>query len=240
VSDPAADLDRLYDLLHRLEQTVGGTRTLTDCHGRMGWPTRGVYFFFEPGETRPDRSPRVTRVGTHALTTMSQSTLWGRLAQHRGRVGGPHAGGGNHRGSIFRRHVGAALLARDGDPSGTAAATWGRGNSAPREVVVAEQLHEVQVSAYLRSLPFLWLAVDDPPGRTSHRGVIERGAIGLLSRRVNRLADPASPAWLGLSAVAPEIQTSGLWNVNHVDEPYDPRFLEVLETHIAAAEAMVS
>jgi hypothetical protein len=92
----------------------------------------------------------------------------------------------------------------------------------------------VAVSAYLRALPFLWLAVDDPPGRTSHRGVIERGAIGLLSRRANPLADPPSPSWLGLHAVGPEIRTSGLWNVNHVDEPYDPSFLEVLETRIAA------
>jgi hypothetical protein len=88
--------------------------------------------------------------------------------------------------------------------------------------VVAEQAHEVLVRAYLRTLPFLWLAVDDPPGRTSHRAIIERGAIGLLSRRVNPQADPPSPKWLGLHAVAPEISTSGLWNVNHVDEPHDP------------------
>jgi hypothetical protein len=104
-------------------------------------------------------------------------------------------------------------------------------------VVVAEQPHEVQVSVHLRSLPFLWLAVGDPPGRTSHRGVIERGAIGLLSRRVNAAADPPSPGWLGLHAVAPEIRTSGLWNVNHFDEPYDPGFLEILEGHIATVEA---
>jgi hypothetical protein len=162
--------------------------------------------------------------------------LWGRLAQHRGTVGGRHVGGGNHRGSIFRRHVGAALLARDGDPSSTATATWGIGSSAARETVAAEYAQEVAVSAYLRALPFLWLAVDDPPGRTSHRAVIERGAIGLLSRRVNPLADPPTPGWLGLHALAPEIRTSGLWNVNHVDERYAPAFLDVLEAHIAGVE----
>src|SRR5437588_12166895 len=134
MSDPAADLDRLYDLLGRLERAIGGTRTLAECHGRLGWPRRGVYFFFEPGELRRGGTPRVTRVGTHALTATSKATLWGRLAQHRGRS----SGGGNHRGSIFRRHVGAALLARDGDHSGTAAATGGRGGSAPKDVVVAE------------------------------------------------------------------------------------------------------
>lgn len=53
-ANPAGDLDRFYELLRRLEAVVGGTRTLAACDGRMGWPTRGVYFFFEPGETRPD------------------------------------------------------------------------------------------------------------------------------------------------------------------------------------------
>jgi hypothetical protein len=170
------------------------------------------------------------------LTVSSKATLWGRLAQHRGRS----SGGGNHRGSIFRRHVGAALLARDGDRSGTAAATWGKGSSAPRDVVVAEHAHELEVSRYLAALPFLWLAVDDPPGATSHRGIIERGSIGLLSRRANPLADPPSPGWLGLHAIAPEIRTSGLWNVNHVDEPYDPAFQHVLEAYVGAAERAVS
>jgi hypothetical protein len=233
VSDPtAADLDRFYDLLTQLEKALGGTRTLADCHGRMAWPQRGVYFFFEPGEQRRNGTPRVTRVGTHALTATSKATLWGRLAQHRGRGDG----GGNHRGSIFRRHVGAALLTRDGDRSGTAAATWGKGSSAPRAVVLAEQLHEVAVSAYLRALPFLWLAVDDPPGRESHRGIIERGAIGLLSCRANPQADPPSSRWLGRHAIAPEIRTSGLWNVNHVDERHDRTFLDVLDAHLGALE----
>jgi hypothetical protein len=235
MTDRADDLDRFYGLLSRLGRAVGGVRTLGGCDGRLGWPLRGVYFFFEPGETRRDGMPRVTRVGTHALTTTSQSSLWGRLAQHRGTVGGRHGGGGNHRGSIFRRHVGAALLARDGDPSATAAATWGTGSSAGRETVAAEYAHELAVSAYLRALPFLWLAVDDPAGRTSHRGVIERGSIGLLSGRVNPLADRPSPGWLGLHAAA-EIRTSGLWNVNHVDERYDPAVLDGLQFYVVELE----
>ena len=131
--------------------------------------------------------------------------------------------------------MGRALLERDGDISG-AAATWGRGGSAPRETVAGEHVHELAVSACLGALPFLWLAVDDPPGRTSHRGIIERGAIGLLSCRVNPAADPPSAGWLGLHAGAPEIRTSGLWNVNHVDESYDPAFLEVLDLHVTGAE----
>jgi hypothetical protein len=80
MTDPAEDLGRFYELLGRLEGAIGGRRALADCHGRMGWPARGVYFFFEPGELRRNGTPRVTRVGTHALTATSKATLWGRLA----------------------------------------------------------------------------------------------------------------------------------------------------------------
>ena len=86
----------------QLAQGLPGPRRLRDCHGSDGWPQRGVYFFFEPGEVRADGSDRVVRVGTHALTATSQATLWGRLRQHRGRLAGLHPGGGNHRASVFR------------------------------------------------------------------------------------------------------------------------------------------
>ena len=201
----------------------------------MGWPLRGVYFFFEPGETRRDGTPRVTRVGPHALTSSSQSSLWGRLAQHRGRVGGRHAGGGNHRGSIFRRHVGRALLDRDGDVSGVAA-TWGKGSSrVPGDGGGrARPRGDGQRLSRFAAVPVA--GGGRPPGRTSHRGIIERGFIGLLSRRVNPAADPPSAGWLGLRRLRPQIRTSGLWNVNHVDERYDSAFLDVLEAHILEAE----
>src|SRR5689334_11893528 len=101
-----SQLDRLrgfesfYEALARLEKTLGGKRTLQDCQGRMTWPRRGVYFFFEEGERRSDSGEglRVTRVGTHAVSIGSKTTLWKRLAQHKGSARG---GGGNHRGSIF-------------------------------------------------------------------------------------------------------------------------------------------
>src|SRR5690242_13971991 len=103
--DRRADLIRFYEILGTLEKKVGGKRTLAECDGRMPWPRRGVYFFFEPGEVRSDSGggPRVVRVGTHALANGSTTTLWRRLSQHRG---SKRSGGGNHRGSIFRLLVG--------------------------------------------------------------------------------------------------------------------------------------
>jgi hypothetical protein len=84
--DMHADLIRFYEALGSLEGHLGGKRTLAGCDGRMSWPARGVYFFFEPGEVRSDTGmgPRVVRVGTHALTASSRSSLWQRLSQHRG------------------------------------------------------------------------------------------------------------------------------------------------------------
>jgi hypothetical protein len=143
----------------------------------MSWPNRGVYFFFEAGEIRSDsgKGPRVVRVGTHALSGTSRSTLRQRLYQHRGNAGGC---GGNHRGSIFRKHLGLALL--DGG-TGTICTTWGNGNTASREIRVSEQPLEIRVSQLIGAMPFLWLAIEDEPGTDSMRGFIERNSIALLS-----------------------------------------------------------
>jgi len=220
----AADLDRFYALLDRLREQQGGYRTLTTCTGRIKWPARGVYFFFEPGEVRADGGTlRVVRVGTHAVSRSSRATLWQRLALHKG-----NPNGGSHRGSVFRRHVGGALLARGGFPP-EIGLTWGIGNSAGSDQVRAtEKSLERAVSAYIGTMPFLVLAADDEPGPASVRGYIERNAIGLLST-AGLEADPPSPGWLGRDCPHPAIRSSGLWNVDHVGQAYDPGFLDCLE-----------
>jgi hypothetical protein len=217
----AQTLSEFYGLIGDLTRRTGGPRILRDCAGSTGWPERGVYFFFEPGETRPDGSPRVVRVGTQGLTTGSSSTLWKRLHQHKGQ----RSGGGNHRGSVFRLHVGAALIAR-GDVEGVS--TWGQRSSAARAVRETEREIEEAVSTYIGSMPFLWLGVYDEPGATSDRGVIESGSIAALSRLANRSADPPSPDWLGNYSARSDIRRSGLWNVRHVTDPVSDRFLERL------------
>jgi len=201
------DVQRLHSLLGHLEVKVGGKRLLANCDGGMNWPLHGVYFFFEPGEVRttPGAGLRVVRVGTHALRAGSQQTLWHRLSTHQGAVGGRNAGGGNHRGSIFRQHVGRALIQRDGWPEDVAG-RWDVGSSAPSFVTRAEQPLERAVSDYIRKMPFLWVKIDDPPRPASRRGFIEQQAIALLSNyRAGLVIDPPSPSWLGRWAPAPEI-----------------------------------
>jgi hypothetical protein len=224
-------VEEFYALLDEVADRCGGPRTLGDCHGRMGWPRRGVYFFFEPGEAREDGTrPRVVRVGTHGLRP-SSSTLWRRLSQHRGHTAGRSPGGGNHRGSVFRLHVGEALLAGGSYPS-VISETWGRGSTAAPEVRVLERPLERDVSSYIRPMQILWIAVDDPPDAASERGVIERGAISLLSNYARSPIDPPSPAWLGRRAARSTIRESGLWNVNHVRDVASDQLMDTLRKNL--------
>ena len=82
MTERLADTIRFYELLDRLAMRVGGPRLLRRCHGKMDWPTRGVYFFYERSEARSGTGAgrRVVRVGTHGLKIGSQSTLWRRLS----------------------------------------------------------------------------------------------------------------------------------------------------------------
>ena len=191
-----------------------------------------MYFFFEDGELRDGRRGlRIVRVGTHAVSGVSRTTLWNRLAQHKGVAGGSLPGGGNHRGSIFRLHVGTALLDR-GDYPDVIRQTWGRGSSAGAEVRAAEYPLERDVSTYIGTLPFLWLAVPDPAGPGSDRRRIEAGAIGLLSNYRRPAIDPPSPGWLGRRADRAAIRESGLWNIDYVDGRHDPAFLDLLAQYV--------
>lgn len=80
-------------------------------------------------------------------------------------------------------------------------------------------------------MPFLWVAVDHPPGPQSARGFIEANAIALLSNYSRPRIDPPSPGWLGHEADHEAISRSGLWNVNHVADEYNPAFLDLLERY---------
>ena len=225
------DLDRFYELMDRLEDRVDGMQRLQDCTGYMDWPERGVYFFFADDEWRDETDQRrLTRVGTHAVSAGSGTSLWNRLRTHRGANSGTYEGGGNHRGSVFRERVGEALIEREG--LSEEYPHWGDGSTAGRERRLGELDHERSVSEYIRNLPFLWIKVNDEPGRDSDRATIERNAIALVSNFDRQPIDPRDEDWLGHSCPSPEIRRSGLWNVNHVEEDYDPSFLDRLEATI--------
>ena len=237
-SDRIADTVRFYISTLPNQGTCRRLSGLKTCDGRMAWLRRGVYIFFECGEERSRSGPgdRVVRVGTHALKPGSGTSLWNRLSQHRGAT---RSGRGNHRSSIFRRIIGAALARRGNAPL---PASWGIGKGTggaarrlhiDRATVKCEEADLEQcVSEYIGSMPFLWLEIDDPPGPTSRRGFVERNAIALLSHALEPAVDVPSRGWLGAFSDRARIRESGLWNNHHVSIRHDPSFLDVMEAAI--------
>jgi hypothetical protein len=232
------DLDRFYGLLDDLAQRVGGARKLKNCTGYMDWPERGVYFFLEPGESRETTGQlRVTRVGTHAVSEGSSTSLWDRLKQHYGTGSGSsnHPHGGAHRGSVYRKRVGEAIIEKH-DPDWDK--RWSSIERERSEVRDEEYILERRVSTYIREQPFLWVNLDDEPNADSDRAYLEQNTIALLSNFDEQPINSRADGWLGRYSQSREIRESGLWNVNHVDEQYDEDFLDLLEDAVNNASSI--
>jgi len=165
-------------------------------------PTDAIYFFLELGETVQVASQtvdRVVRVGTHRR----DGRFRGRIRQHYGAVGSLT---GNKNSSVFRKHVGGAVL-RKRNPGDARLLEWLMQN-APTftevEQAVSQILHDI--------FTFACIQVDDAEERLS----LERGLIGLLAQYP--VGQP-SCGWLGHHAAAQAVRASGLWNTQHVAAP---------------------
>lgn len=225
-------IKQLYSLLLEIELRIGGKRLLMEPDLRRAVPAHGIYFFFEPGEMRSDSGEghRIVRIGTHGIIEKSKANLWDRLRAHRGHIKGRFLGGGNHRVSVFRKHIGTALIRRFyfGDSNFQ---TWGEGSSASRQIRAKEHLLEIEVSKYVCSMPFIWIAIRDGPRGRNQKKYIERNAIALLSNfdYKDYPIDSTSPNWLGLSSGSESIRSSGLWNINHLSGNNDIGFINEME-----------
>jgi len=221
-----AQVSRFYRMMRLLWLEQRGGRTFCDSNGKMEWPRRGLYFITEmPGGLAHGTMPRIVRVGTHAVSAGSRTTLWDRLSTHRG----TQAGGGSHRSSIFRSHVGHAIMNKGGQSAWPQ--TWSQGQSAPRTVRDGETQLEALVSNTIGQMRVLWLDVPDDAGPGSDRAYLERNTIGLLSR-ANLLTPHRDANWLGLFSSDWRICVSGLWNLNHVFTRPNGDFLDRLSEYI--------
>ena len=119
-------------------------------------------------------------------------------------------------------------------------ATWAAGTSPPEELKTsatareAEKAWEIRVSQHIGTMPVCWINVPDDPSADSDRARIERNSIALLSNRFAPVDGP-SPGWLGRISPEARIRDSGLWNVKHADEGFDPSFLDAFDDYVAAA-----
>ena len=159
-------------------------------------PRNGIYFFYERGEPcSHTRKPRVVRVGIHGERT----TLRKRLKQHY-RL--------NREGSVFRKHIGTALLRRRGLPD-EEITEWRKGRRSLRWSDFKDT--EVEVSRLLRSKFFFRdISVDS----VDERKALEEKLIASLAA-----CPECSPSegWLGRFAWSERVRRSGLWNSNHVE-----------------------
>jgi hypothetical protein len=187
-------------------------------------PKQGVYFFFDDHEatTFSTTIPRLVRIGTHGVSAGSVATLRNRLRTHLG----TRAGAGNHRASVFRLHVGRAIIERD--QLGKQFPSWGKGQSAPREITEQEAPLEAQVSEYIGNLRVLFVPVLDVAGTGSMRATIERQFISMFTESLCAI-EMSSSTWLGRFSDKPSIRDSGLWNIRDVGSEYDPKFIPLLD-----------
>lgn len=189
---PATEkLQRVYELLALLPR-------YHHTAPRAELPDDGVYVFYERGQTaRLDdwTVDRVTRIGTHR----ADGNFPGRIRQH---YGNKTNLSGNKNASVFRKHVGGALL-RKQDPHDARIEPW-LTQGGKRDLDVEEH-----VSRVLRSR-FTFTCITAPT--KEDRMMLERGLIGLLAQHG---PTSASPSWLGHHAESRKIQNSGLWNTQH-------------------------
>jgi hypothetical protein len=208
------DMQRLYILINSLQE-AGKVFPLYKLHEQK-LPKQGVYLFIDKKELNLLGKPgRIVRIGTHAVSSGSRSTLRNRLKTHLGAKDGT----GNHRSSIFRLHVGQALFSslRLSDYN----KTWGADRPATSDLIVFERNHEKLVTEYLANLLVFTIPVLDSASRFSLRALIEKQIISLYSERFLSLETPSYP-WLGRHSPRTIIASSGLWNLQHVGSTYEP------------------
>ncbi len=155
----------------------------------------GMYAFFEKGQRCHIGGKTVDRIMRIGINRQN-GNFRNRIRQHYGRV---RTLSGKRSSSIFRRHVGGAILKKT-NPKDRRLNRWLKEDT-PR-------FHNIEkaVSLHFRQhLSFVCFEM----GNKKRRWQVEKGLIGLLS-----LYSPqTSTRWLGRHAADENIQKSGLWNI---------------------------
>lgn len=229
ITDPVgseADLDQAYQIIERLIGKRGLIPFREAIQHEM--PTAGIYLFFDRQEPRLKNIDhlRVIRVGTHGVASGSKATLRDRMRAHYG----TSSGGGNHRSSIFRLHVGRSMILAG---RSKAVKTWGS-VELPKSHTLRRQEAKLEsnVSEYIGNLLVATIDVPGDSSKENDRAYLEQNLIALISNTYRPL-DPPSHRWLGRFSEKAEIRRSGIWNVNHTAQTYDPKFLAMLEYYVS-------
>ncbi len=162
-------------------------------------PDNGIYIFFENGENvwiDGKEVNRIVRIGTHK----SDGLFKKRIRQHYGAINSLN---GNKNGSVFRKHLGGALLRRMNIEDVRLNEWLTQDGLSYREV-------EEMVSLVLRqNFTFSCFRVDNIEERLE----LESAIIALLAQF--HLGEP-SHNWLGKYAASEKILQARLWNIQHI------------------------
>ncbi len=156
-------------------------------------PRDGIYFFYEGGELCPHGDvirPRIIRVGTHR----EHGRFPSRIRQHFG---------GNKNGSVFRKHLGGALL-RSGNTNDSRLKKWLK-----HDTPTFKDVEKLVTNKLTADFTYRCIAVEDKKVRLD----LEERLIATLAKCPG--CKP-STKWLGRYAASEEIRESGLWNVQHI------------------------
>lgn len=159
-------------------------------------PNNGIYFWYEKGEIRQGGGQRVTRVGTH----IKQNRLRDRIRQHYN---------SNREASVFRKHIGGALMQLSNEPE-SEIKEWYKARRSTRFKDPKFQKYEELVTKQIKSGSYRILKVEDPNTRIQ----LEEKLIALFSH-----CNHCKPSknWLGNHAYRQEVRKSGLWNTEHTN-----------------------
>lgn len=159
-------------------------------------PKNGIYFWYEEGEIRVSGGERITRVGTHK----QPNRLHERIKEHYGL---------NREGSVFRKHLGGALMRRNRELE-SEIEEWYKARRSPRFKDSKFLKYEAYVTNEAKRGAYRALKVNDADTRLK----LEERLIALFSKCNHCLP---SKEWLGNHAYREEIRSSGLWNVQHTN-----------------------
>ena len=207
------DLNRFYLLLDELEIACGGKRILETSARSSGWPTRGVYFFFEEGEVREDgRTLRVVRLAPTdcgrrrapcGVGCRSTRVSLAEACLAEGTTGLSISSCMWARPSWARRNGSEAVRA-----------SWSVGSNCDQGANEwpSTRWSSPSVSGFEQCQCYGWMSrTSQVSGAIEESSNVDYRTTEAISNEVP--STPLRHAWLGRSSVREKIKGSGLWNV---------------------------
>jgi hypothetical protein len=181
-------------------------------------PKNGIYIIFEKGEKQSNLD-RVVRIGSHN----GDNRLFARIDEH--------FIGGDHRSSIFRKHLGRCFLAIDKRTDYLL--NWDlkikkkvdKARNLDKIDWVLEAKYERKLTDYIRN-NFSFILIEDLTEKVKRKR-LEEGLIATFAQSDEKII---SKKWLGKFHPDRKIRASGLWNIQHINgRPLNEEEVKVIQ-----------